>query len=459
MKDRDPIDSVEPTTRSRHDRAQSKRRHRAGSHHSEDSAAGPQVIARIPRLERHEEQTPLEKSSGSRQGRLVGARLSAWTLVGGVGFLVVAALLPYVVSKTFQSKSTSEPGTQETAHRPDVPAPNSPSAPRWSGATPASDTWQAASQSITNPMEPPIVAVPATDSSVANASPSRSGQAPSNLLGRPGETSPRQPVPGARSPESLPVGALGSLPTTPARPGPDYYNPPARGGLVNAMPPTYRDNYPIDPQPDYRAAAPIDPRPDYRAAAIDPRPDYRSGTPIESRPEYRAAAPIDPRPDYRTATRPRYGQDAGPSRPDDRRVSYPDYRSDVPVPGYPSREQTAGYEAGPATTMRPPAGPLSASAAGTGPEWISPPNWVSPPNWASPPVSRSPQMAPPAGYSPPSYPATSYSATENWPSGDASAGGLQGVPPPGDYQAARFEGGIERPTTRMSNEYTRPSFR
>ena len=47
MKDRDPIENIQPTGHSHHGRVHSKRRHRAGSRHSDDVSAGPQVIARI----------------------------------------------------------------------------------------------------------------------------------------------------------------------------------------------------------------------------------------------------------------------------------------------------------------------------------------------------------------------------------------------------------------------------
>ena len=112
MKDLDPIENTEPTGHSQHCGVQSKRRHRTVSRHSEGTSAGPQIIARIPRLPRNEQRATPEKSSGGRQGRLVGVRLSAWTLVGGVGFLILAALSPFVVSKLFQGKSTSQPTTQ-----------------------------------------------------------------------------------------------------------------------------------------------------------------------------------------------------------------------------------------------------------------------------------------------------------------------------------------------------------
>jgi hypothetical protein len=466
MKDLDPIENSEPTGHSQHSRVQSKRKHRTVSHHPEDTSAGPQIIARIPRLPRNEQRPTPEKSSGGRQGRLLGARLSGWTLVGGVGFLILAALSPFAMSKLFSHKSTSQPTTQETAQRPEAPAPDSPDAPRWNGASASSNTWQTGNGSsltlpgsefrpgsmaagnstspaagfgrggITSrtagpglsPSETPVVAVPATDSPVVAAIPNGFGQAAPNATLQPAGAVPWQPVPGARRPDSsadawqpvpgarrpdsLADGAVGALPMLENRAGVDYYRPPSRGGLVNAMSSTPRDNY---------------------------RDNY----------------PAEPRPDYRTATRPRYAQDAGPSGLDDRRMSYPEAQPSTTYPGARARGSEIARDGWPSST-----GAMSANPGDGNPYRASPPSWATPPTWATPPSWSSPQTSPPANYNAPSYPATGYTAVENWPSGDMAGGaGPQGVAPPDGFQAARFEGNIEKPTARNSYERTGPSFR
>jgi hypothetical protein len=433
MKDRDPIDSAEHVARPRHDRAHSRRRHRSASPTAENAAGGPQVIARIPRLGRHDEPNPAARSLGERQGRLVGTRLSAWTLVGGVGFLVVAALLPFVVSKTFQSKEGSDSASQQAANRPEVPAPDAPPAPRWSGRAPSFEGWKTAGRSSPSLPEPSSGFAPESVPSVANTSPNLGVQAPFQSRLETQVPDPWRTVPGARSPEALPGGALGSLPSTSPRTGPESYDAASRGGLVNATPGALRDNF------------------------IDKRTDY-PGTPAEPIPDYRSPA-IDPRSDSRTATRPRYGQDSGLPGSDNRRAAYPDhrnytdYRNDAPAQGSPYRAQFGAQESDPAPAMRAPTSQWPTNSPGRSPDWVSPPSW------ATPGASNPSSSAPPPAYSPPSYPATGYSALDNWPGGEASVGGFQGGVSPGDNGPARFEGGIERPTARMSNEHTRSSIR
>jgi hypothetical protein len=513
MKDRDPIDGSRPTGRPEHSRGQSKRRHRAGSPHSEAVSAGPQVIARIPRLERPEEQARIEKPSDSRYGRLIGARFSAWALAGGSGLLVLVALSPFVLPRLFGSKSNSGSTTLETASRPDVPTPNATDAPRWSGASTAFDNWQPGDTSVGSPgtasglnplvaspgsaagrapeagiraLEPPVAAVPAADPLATSVSPSWAGQPPFASSPRTSPAVAWQTVPGARSPEQLPGGALGSLPTSHSRPDADYRGV-ARGGLVNATPSTARETSPIEQRPDYHAAearrnaAPAWPRlsetRSFGLAETEPRADRTPYAPADPRSDYR---PGDARPDYRTATRSRYTQDAGPSGVDDRRMNYPegqppaaypnlatrggemsrdvspfsdyrgpqDFRSDVPTVGHPGRvQQASGYQAGgPVTGARPSMGttpgyPADAAARAVPSRWDAPPNWASPPNRAWPPNWTSPsavtpsQTSPPTGYSPSPYPATDY-ATENWASGSGAAGGPQGPAP-----AQRYPGG------------------
>ena len=232
MKDRDSIVSAEPTGYSEHGKALSKRRHRDRPPHGEAATASPHVIARIPRLERNERRTTPETPLPNEEGRLVGRRLSTWTLVGGVAFLVVAAIS---LQKLFPTKNSTETTKQETAQRTDVPAPEALSAPRWNTASTASNALQPESGSSLS----------------ASANEFRPGMSPSQMAPLARDPNPaysfapvQQPVPGARSPDSLPGGALGSLPINQPRAAADSYRVPSQGGLVNAMPPvsaTYPD--------------------------------------------------------------------------------------------------------------------------------------------------------------------------------------------------------------------------
>jgi hypothetical protein len=65
------------------------------------------------------------------EGRLVGARLSANVLVGGVLVLMLLALVPFLFTK----------GTG--AGRPESPAPNAPEAARWNGSNSQVSNWPA----------------------------------------------------------------------------------------------------------------------------------------------------------------------------------------------------------------------------------------------------------------------------------------------------------------------------
>mgnify|MGYP000032391141 CR=1 FL=1 len=468
MKDHESIDELENSSSSQRDRVQTRRKHRSG-HHGEDGDGGPQVIARIPRLDRHREAVSTGRSSRTREPRLLGTRVSAWTIVGGVGFLIVAAVLSSLVSRTFQSKS--EPA-REASHRPEAPAPDAPPAPRWAATVPSSDS-NPASDSNLKAADPPSFTKPSTGLSIATSGQNQGNPSAIAPVAPPGAPVPWQPVPGARSPEVLPGGALGSLPANPpVSPPPsagrmNYEDErfPARGGLVNAIPPVSRDSQPVDPRTSYRYAPAADNRQDYRSTA-EARPDYRAGLSGEPRPDYRPAA-FDSRPDYRVADRPRYPE-ASPSRSEDPRGDSPDYRryQDYPNPrsrgldagAYPTREQTVGYETGATPGGRPPMAGRPGSPSSTGPEWVSPPNWVTPPAWDSPVASnpgRSPQ-SPVSGA--PSYPATGFPGPESWAIGNGPVGG-QGVSPPAEYAPARFEGSIERPTNRMSHEHTGSSIR
>jgi hypothetical protein len=501
MKDIDPIEKTDQSGRSHHERASSKRRHRAGSPHPDGVSSGPQVIARIPRLPRHEGHTSAERerSSGGSQGRLVGKRISAWTLVGGVGFLVVVAL---VVPKAFHTKSGSDSGTKDAAHR-SGPAPDAPLAPRWNGAAPGSDTLQATAAAVPvapandalpastgtdakrpgavvnvgrgavgnsglesgpRPMEAPFAAGSATDASVARTAPSGMGPTYSNPPTQSPGRAPWEPIPGARRPDYVYDNNSGNGPVAQNRSTVDPYRGPARGGLVNAMPPGPPDNY---------NAVPPAARDAYGAMPPSPRNDYSP----------------ESRPDYRTAARSRVGQDAAPWATDDRRVTYPEslpganypgaaaqgsetrygwsqgYRSDAAAPSYPNRGQPAGYEAGPPPTRQPAPGAASMTPPNpASPEWAGSPNWVTPPtsaapNWNSAPWA-SPQAAPGPNYPATSYPTTGATGRDNWPNADAGVGAA--APPaaaPADYPAARFDGGIDRPSARDTYERIGPSIR
>lgn len=469
--DHESMDELETPSRSHSDRVQARRKHRSGSHHSEDGDSGPQVIARIPRLDQHRGAVSPARSSPSRQQRLLGTRVSAWTIVGGVGFLIVAAVLSSLVSRTFESKDDK---SREASYRPEVPAPDAPPAPRWAAATPSSDANPSGISSQKAAESPSFVA---RSGGVSIAAAGQGGINPTagSPMVSPGTNVPWQPVPGARSPEVLPGGALGSLPanppvvpqTSPDRVNRDEERFPMRGGLVNAMPPASRDVQPADSRSGYRYALPPENRPDYRSAvSAESRQDYRAGLPGEPRPDYRPV-PFDSRPDYRVAERPRYNEPNN-FRSDAPRVDAPDYRRyqdfssssarGTDAGGYPNREQTVGYETGVVPAGRPVVTARAGNPTTTGPEWVSPPNWVTPPAWDTP-IASTPGRSPnPPVSGAPSYPATGLPGPESWAIGNGPVNG-QGLPPSTDYAPARFEGGIERPTDRMSYEHTGSSIR
>jgi hypothetical protein len=474
MKDHEPIDEMETSSSSQRDRVRLRKKHRSSVDDLGDSDPGPQVIARIPRLEKHRETIGTARPKRSREQRLLGSRFSAWTIVGGVGFLIVAAFLSSLVSRTFQSKDLT---SRESSQRPEVPAPDAPPAPRWA-ATPPSSERESASTSNFKALDPPSFKAPTTGLSIATSGQNQVGQSAVAPAAAPATNVPWQPVPGARSPEVLPGGALGSLPANPpgvSAPGSGRINYdderfPPRGGLVNAKSPGPRDVQ-ADPRFANRYGAAPDNRQDFRQDFRGPAPaeisqDYRSGLAGEPRPDYRPA-PFDSRSDYRVAERTRY-PDANNPRNDELRRDPPDYRRYQELPNgisrgqdaatYPSREQTVGYESGVSPAGRPPAASRPGSSSSTGPEWVSPPNWVTPPAWDSPIASnpgRSPQTP---GTGTPSYPTTGYPGPESWAIGNGAVSG-QGLPPSTDYAPARFEGGIERPSNRMSYEHTGSSIR
>lgn len=458
MKDRDPIEKTHKAGHSHHERVHSKKRHRAGSPQSDEVFSGPQVIARIPRLPRNGDYVVPKKPSRGQPSWLAGRRPAMWVVMGGIGFLVVAALF---VPKAFQSKNT-ELATQDSAFRPEVPAPDAPPAPRWAGGSSSAETWQAANSATTtapdsgprggplaefrspvspagsvegafvapspvaaHPVEPSYSAGYPGDRSVARGGLSEPVPAYSSPSVPSAANVPWQPVPGARRPDIVVDGPGANGPITQNRPPIASYAGPSRGGLINGSPMASRDAY---------GAAPPSPRDNY---------------------------PVDPRSDYRTAARQRYapeptsGQDYSypPARAGEaaRDGWSPDDRNDGAMSGYPNRGRTVGYETSSPVGGQPAAGHGPAAAGNPGS-----PDWVSPPTWATPPAWNSSQSAPAAGASAPSYPTTSYTAGDSWPNAGPAA---PGAVAPTEYQAARFEGTIERPTARNSYERTGSSIR
>ncbi len=469
MKDHDLMDELETSTSSQHDRVQGRRKHRP-DRHSEERTAGPQVIARIPRLERNRDAVIAERSSRAQKHRLLGTKVSAWTIVGGVGFLIVAAVLSSLVSRTFQSKD--DPG-RAASHRPEVPAPDAPPAPRWAATVPSSELT-AANSSSSKAVDSPSSATPSAGLSAARWGENLGNSTAMAPVVPPSANVPWPPVPGARSPEVLPGGALGSLPTNPPampqngtwRTNYEEERFPVRGGLVNARPSASRDNQMVDPRPGYRYVPPPDYRQDYRnTAASESRPDYRAGLTGEPRSDY-PPAPYDSRPDYRVADRPRYNEP--PARSDDRRFDSPDYRRSQDYAtasprgrdagGYLGREQPVGYETSGGASSRTGIAGSPARTSTAGPEWVSPPNWVTPPAWDSPIAPAAGQSAQTPTSAVPPYPVTGFPGPESWAIGNGPVGG-QVPPPTADYAPARFEGGIERPSNRISYERTGSSIR
>lgn len=485
MRDQEPIESTEETGTPDHVGGRSKRRHRAGHRHSEGKATGPQVIARIPRVPRNEESPPSAGSTGDRLGRLVGSRLSAWVLVGGVVLLVVAALSPFLVSRAFRSKSDADSDRQATAQRPDVPAPDAPTASRWSGASAAVDSRRTGA----GPSGPflgndyrtglPVAARANADSPAFDESARWNRQASSNAAASPAGAVPWQASPGSRRGNSI---------SDPAADGPSaiqgesgtVYRAPRVGGLVNAMSPNARDTSAAEPPPEYRTAT----RPRYaedpRSSMLnDRRISYPETTPSNPYSSPGATGVEVPRdggqlPSYRNSLPPPGYPSRGPSTSYD--SAYPargtmsGYEPGSPTrgaasgydSGYPSRAAASGYESA-YPTRGPSTGFDSAQASSRRPAtgtWSGNPAGVSP-GWASPQASSE---GSPSGYpatAVPSYPATGYSGPESGPRANYALGaGGETAAQSADYEAAQLEGTIEKPTARTSSyDPTRPSIR
>jgi len=417
---------------------------------------------------------------GDHLGRLVGARLSASVLVGGVALLIAAALSPFVVSRLFRGNSDTDSGKQETAQRPEAPIVEAPPLPRRSEVSAALDSRQNAQGRTAslpgNERQPglPAAANAQADSPALNRSPSWSSQASPNMV-----TAPSGRVPWQTSPDAPRGGSLVDR----AAEGPSpiqgesgvVYRAPRVGGLVNAMPPSAREPSAAEPPPEYRTAT----RPRY---ADDPRSsmlnDRRMGYP-ETTPTtpYPAVGPTgveiprDPgqSPGYRDSVSPSGYSGRGPSATYD--SAYPG-RSPASgyEPGYPNRGLVSDYEPGypnrgAAPSGRPATGTWPGSPAAANPGWAPPqtalPGASSPPSY---PTTSAPAYPPPgypaSGYPVSGYPASGYSGPQTWPSANYVLGqGGENAAPTVDYEAAQLEGTIEKPTARTSYERTRPSIR
>jgi hypothetical protein len=448
--------------------------------------SGPQVIARIPRVSRIEDSQPSDSPAGDRLGRLVGTRLSASVLLGGVVVLIAAALSPFLVSRVFRGNSDTDSGKQDMAQRTETPAADSATPPRWSGSSAVSDRRQDGAGPIASPPgnerlpRLPTAASTQTDSPSLNRGPSWSAQAsPNTATASPG-TIPWQTSPDARRRDSDVDRADAGPPAFQGESG-TVYRSPRVGGLVNAMPPGARDPSAAEPPPEYRTAT----RPRYvddpRSSMLNDRqmgdPEATMPNPYTSPGAMGAEIPRDggQLPSYRSNVPPSGYTGRGASNSHDysyparipgtwyepgyrsrdaasnNEPSYPNRGPAVgPELGYPSRRPSTAFESGPAIGGRPAMGTRPGNPAAADPNWASP-QGVSPEGSALPTYPTT---------SAPAYPATGFSAPQGWPSGNyAVAPGGESAAPSADYEAAQLEGTIEKPTARTPYERTRPSIR
>lgn len=481
MQNREPLESAEIRGRSRHEGGTPKRKRRAHPHRTEGQMAGPQVIARIPRVSRVEEGRPAEEAVGDRFGRLFGARVSGWVLAGGAALLVVAAVSASLVSQISSSKDDADSQKESTALRPEGSASDASTMPRRSHEAPAIDTNQAttarsaSSRGSEGPSNPYAMSSgpgnrPSSDRTRnlgLQASPSVTAVAPA--------TAAWQTPPGPRRADAAPEPGAGDPPVAAVDPAP-VYRSPRLGGLVNAIPAGERDPRAYEPPPEYRTAT--------RTRYAD---DPRESMPEDRNVAYPAATMTNP---YVTPEATNEGprevgrasdyRDSGPSpgyrdRYRDSQAA-PSYRDNGPPPGYPSRGPSSGYdsayparppvsayEPGYATrdaSLAPESVPYADRRAAPG-AWSGSPAAAARPTWSSAPTgypSGSTSAYPTT--SAPSYPATGYTARESWPPRDYGTGpGAGTAVQSADYEAAQFEGTIEKPSARTSYERTRPSIR
>jgi hypothetical protein len=406
MKDRDSIETTHETGPVQHPRGHSKRREHGTSRRSSDAlSGGPHVIARIPRVQRSHVEAITPEPEATDGDRLFRPWLSARLLVGSVVIIVVVAIATCIHGALGRKSATpSDLASQDAAIRPEVPAPNAPEAPPspWEKSPP--------SERLARRATPASLAVPRTEYSQSTSYDARpnpwakvdqiDGPSVASLPPAGGRIASPNP---ATAPTELPILGAGSTwndqprPAAPQLPANRPWDAPRGGGPAER---------PAEGLPPDSMAAPYEAAPGYR-------PPSRGGLVNLDAAGYRDSAGNEPANGYRTAARPNY---------------------------------SAG---------------VRAPAGGTWPADYSGPASQAAyqrPALSPPPVDRYP--APSTEYRndvpPSSYPAITYPSTDGSIGGaSAPQGTSESYPPAGDPGAARFEGGIQRPTGRTINEYAR----
>lgn len=511
MQDREQMDSVEGRGRYRDAEGSPRRKPRTHHRQTEREMAGPQVIARIPRVSRVEEGRPAEEALGDRFGRLVGVRLSGWVLAGGAALLVVAAVSASLVSQISSSKDDADSKKQSTALRPESPAPDTSTMPRLSGTSTTIDgnqggtTLGATPTRSGGPLNPYAMSEGQGNPPASERTPGWRGQASSNATPFAPAAVPWQAPPGPRRADPMRDPSAGDPPVAAVDPG-TVYRSPRVGGLVNAVPPGARDPQATEPPPEYRTATRTRYADDPRDATLSDRSMAYPGAMLANPYVTSEATAPEGRRDAGPASGYRDGQAVPNYRDSQTAPDYrdgqtaPNYRDNGPASGYPVRGPSAGYD--PAYPARSPASayepgyanrspapgdawkyadrgasmgsetaPSADRRAGSG-TWSGSPAAAASPTWspaqtgypagtssrAYPTTSAS--SYPASSYQASSYPATGSAAPESWPSRSYGTEPATGMAVQGaDYEAAQFDGTIEKPTARTSYERTRPSIR
>lgn len=440
-------------------------------------APSPQVLARIPSLvDDEEEDEPVDEQPAAKS-RSIGSSLSMKILAAAGALLFIAAIWGVVFDKKDEAKDAAT--NTKDMFRPESPAPNAPTAPRWTGTDSAH--WQAGA--AVNPAVPPAVGPASTTPAVPPLTPgvspsvppaaTASNDVPSAAVGANATASGRQPWPYPADPTG-PVQASG----VPAA------QPPAAVAATEPMPNWATQPYPNTAQRVQEGSNPTNPS--AAMARRDTRPATGAGMPAaytettsptaalppsySGAPTPPAAAPAMPRTDY---SQPRNDPAVNNRAPSG-------YVPQAPSAGYGTSGGTtpAGYTAPTAPAYRAPAAspspapnyPAPAASYQAPPRTNSPSAYPSYPNAAPASYSPPPTGAAPAGY--PSYPAAGGTGNYTPASPGYATAGAEPSYPSTDYRTqppvartaadpygrgtmdGRYEGAIPPAPTRPA--YERP---